>query len=275
EWEAGGKEGKKPGKPKKAKELPPLTERDLIGFPKVPSTWIYEKIGNICSCIVPNRDKPKTFSGKTKWVTTPDLNEKGIKIHYSIIKMGLTEEEIIKYNARVIPLNSIIMTCVGILGVSAIVEQKIVVNQQLHAFLPEKHYSPHLLAYYIRFSKVYFEKASTSTTVQYLNKDKCNSLPFAISNIQEQNQIVQEIESRLSVCDKLEESIKESLEKSEALRQSVLKKAFEGNLLTESELNSCRKEPDWETAEKLLERIKKEKEELNNPQKTKKKKVKA
>jgi type I restriction enzyme S subunit len=46
--------------------------------------------------------------------------------------------------------------------------------------------------------------------------------------IQEQHQIVQEIETRLSVCDKVEQSIKESLEKAEALRQSILKKAFEG-----------------------------------------------
>jgi type I restriction enzyme S subunit len=46
-----------------------------------------------------------------------------------------------------------------------------------------------------------------------------------VPSIEEQQQIVQEIESRLSVCDKVEESIVESLEKSKALRQSILKKA--------------------------------------------------
>ncbi len=39
-----------------------------------------------------------------------------------------------------------------------------------------------------------------------------------------------EIESRLSVCDKTEETITSSLKRSEALRQSILKKAFEGSL---------------------------------------------
>ena len=43
-----------------------------------------------------------------------------------------------------------------------------------------------------------------------------------------QQQIVQEIESRLSVCDKIEETITNSLKQAEALRQSILKKAFEG-----------------------------------------------
>ena len=49
--------------------------------------------------------------------------------------------------------------------------------------------------------------------------------------IEEQHQIVQEIESRLSVADKMEQSIQESLQKAEALRQSILKKAFCGELV--------------------------------------------
>ena len=49
--------------------------------------------------------------------------------------------------------------------------------------------------------------------------------------IEEQNRIVQEIESRLSVADKMEQSIQESLQKAEALRQSILKKAFSGELV--------------------------------------------
>lgn len=74
-----------------------------------------------------------------------------------------------------------------------------------------------------------------------------------------QKEIVQEIESRLSVADKLAETIQTNLLKSESLRQSILKQAFEGKLLTEAELEACRTEADWEPAEKLLERIIQEK----------------
>ena len=49
--------------------------------------------------------------------------------------------------------------------------------------------------------------------------------------IEEQEKIILEIESRLSVADKLEESITQSLQQAEALRQSILKKAFEGKLV--------------------------------------------
>ena len=74
--------------------------------------------------------------------------------------------------------------------------------------------------------------------------------------LDEQHQIVQEIESRLSVCDKVEENIIESLEKAKALRQSILKKAFEGRLLSNGEIEKCKAAQDYEPAAVLLEKIK-------------------
>jgi type I restriction enzyme, S subunit len=97
------------------------------------------------------------------------------------------------------------------------------------------------------------------TTVDNINSSLFKSYPISIPSIKEQDKIVQEIETRFSVADKLVESIDESLLKAEALRQSILKKAFEGELLSKAELDACRKEADWEPAEKLLERIKREK----------------
>ena len=57
---------------------------------------------------------------------------------------------------------------------------------------------------------------------------------------EEQQAIVAEIESRLSVCDKLEQTIEDSLRKAGALRQSILKKAFAGELTREWRLPAGR-----------------------------------
>ena len=65
----------------------------------------------------------------------------------------------------------------------------------------------------------------------FLNQTILNSLDFPYCVIEEQQRIVQEIESRLSVADKMEESIAQSLQQAEALRQSILKKAFSGELV--------------------------------------------
>ncbi len=79
-----------------------------------------------------------------------------------------------------------------------------------------------------------------------INKIKTLMLPFC----SEQQKVIDAIESRLSVCDKVEQLVDENLAKASALRQSILKKAFEGRLVPQ--------DPNDEPAEKLLERIKAE-----------------
>lgn len=48
--------------------------------------------------------------------------------------------------------------------------------------------------------------------------------------LDEQKRIVEEIESRLSVCDSIEQTVDTALVQAEAMRQSILKQAFEGGL---------------------------------------------
>ena len=81
------------------------------------------------------------------------------------------------------------------------------------------------------------------------------------NSIDEQEQIIKEIESRLSVCENIEANIDEALKKAEALRQSILKKAFEGKLLSKEELEACKLQDDWKPAAELLKRIKETKKE--------------
>ena len=102
------------------------------------------------------------------------------------------------------------------------------------------------------------EKAKSTSGVNNINSGEIESLLLSIQSLEEQNQIVQEIESRLRVCDKIEETIETSLAKSEALRQSILKKAFEGKLLSLQELENIKNHPEYESAETLLENIKRE-----------------
>ncbi|WAI00479.1 restriction endonuclease subunit S [Methanogenium organophilum] len=98
------------------------------------------------------------------------------------------------------------------------------------------------------------EKMAATTAGQYnINLKKLNSLSFPIPPLPEQHEIVCEIERRFSVIDEMEKAVDDSLVKAERLRQSILKKAFEGRLVPQN--------PDDEPASVLLERIKAEKEQ--------------
>jgi len=98
--------------------------------------------------------------------------------------------------------------------------------------------------------------ANYGVTRQALTKSMLENLEIPLPLIQEQTEIVRQIESRLSVCDKVEQSILESLEKAKALRQSILKKAFESKLLSKEEIEECKADKDYEPASVLLEKIK-------------------
>lgn len=75
-------------------------------------------------------------------------------------------------------------------------------------------------------------KSRSTSGVHNINSDEVNSLIINLPmTIDEQYDVVIEIENRFSVCEKLENSITKGLQQAEALRQSILKMAFAGNLV--------------------------------------------
>ena len=74
-------------------------------------------------------------------------------------------------------------------------------------------------------------KRVSGSGVPDLHLIEIRDFKIPLPSLEEQNEIVQAIESRLSVADRMEESITQSLQQAEALRQSILKKAFEGRLV--------------------------------------------
>jgi type I restriction enzyme S subunit len=84
-----------------------------------------------------------------------------------------------------------------------------------------------------------------------------------LPSLDEQKQIISEVERQSSVIDELEKVVNQNLKRTEKLRQSILKKAFEGKLVPQ--------DPTDEPADKLLERIKAEKAKREAEAKAKKK----
>jgi type I restriction enzyme S subunit len=64
-----------------------------------------------------------------------------------------------------------------------------------------------------------------------INTTQLKASLIPLPPLSEQHQIVLELESKLTVCDKIAETISQSLQQAETLRQSILKKAFEGKLV--------------------------------------------
>ncbi|MCI0391341.1 MAG: restriction endonuclease subunit S [Acidobacteria bacterium] len=107
-----------------------------------------------------------------------------------------------------------------------------------------------------------FSKIAAGVGINHLSADKFSTIPIPLPPLAEQAQIVAEVERRLSVADEIEATLDAELKRAERLRQSILKRAFEGKLVPQ--------DPNDEPAPILLERIKAQKARLEAEVKSKK-----
>ncbi|MBK6770670.1 MAG: hypothetical protein IPG78_00710 [Ignavibacteria bacterium] len=75
------------------------------------------------------------------------------------------------------------------------------------------------------------EKQKATAGQFNLTLEICREIEIPLPTISKQINTINELESKLTVCDKIEETLSQSLQQAETLRQSILKKAFEGKLV--------------------------------------------
>ena len=115
--------------------------------------------------------------------------------------------------------------------------------------------SPDYLCTYInsRHGRHYISTVRSQQVGQAnVNGTKLAAMPLALPPLAEQQRIVAEVERRLSVVQQAEAAVDASLQRAERLRQSILKRAFSGELVPQ--------DPDDEPASALLERIRTQRE---------------
>jgi type I restriction enzyme, S subunit len=115
------------------------------------------------------------------------------------------------------------------------VSKKVMLSDKTLRIRFDKTLDQFYVLYYLRSrrGRKQIEQLSTGNqeSMRNIGQERIKQIEIPYCSIEEQKSIVEEIESRLSVADKLKETITNSLQQAEALRQSILKKAFEGKLI--------------------------------------------
>lgn len=130
----------------------------------------------------------------------------------------------------------VLISLVGTVGkVLVLSEQcrKGIINPRLiKVSLDENIMLPLFFKYYFEsgyLRSLYKEKAH-GETMDVLNLGMIKELPFWWCSVEEQKQVILEIESRMSLCDSIEQTVEDALRQAKALRQSILKEAFKRRL---------------------------------------------
>jgi type I restriction enzyme S subunit len=203
---------------KNEKSIEEITQESLIGLVRSNAFQNFNGIG-VSYVKMNNIDMNGYIDFKN--LTYIEANDKEVE------KYSLKKDDIL-LNTR----NS--FELVGKTGIVRENYKNVLFNNNLLRIRVKLDYSPLFILYQLvgpNLRKQMLKEKKATTSVCALYQRDILPLKVKITNIEEQHQIVQEIESRLSVADKMEESIAQSLQQAEALRQSILKKAFSGELV--------------------------------------------
>lgn len=268
-WENEGKNTSKPRKPPKPVEYPKLKKEDLDKFPTIPDSWIWVKNNELLYYVTSgSRDWKKYYSNTGSYfIRTQDIKTNSLELSNAA---NVDLPETAEGKRSLVEKGDLLMTITGAnVGKIAIIDQEIpeaYVSQSVALMKPvKKEIAPYLHSYFqsTTFGSRMINELVYGVGRPVLSLENMREAAVAMPSLEEQKIIIKEIDSQFSIIEKLEIEVNNGITKTEALRQSILKRAFEGKLIEQS--------PNDEPATELLKRIQTEKREYLEEQKKQKK----
>ena len=255
DWQTAGQAGPKPKTPK---PLPPLTAEELAELPELPEGWGWVKLGALI-------DEPAYGTSKKCDYETAGVGVLRIpnvvsgKVDATDLKFAqFSPEETAAYRLETGDLLMIRSNgSVSIVGKCALVSPPdtaylyagyLIRLRPLQPLVQPAYLAQLLSSHELRKQIEY--KAKSTSGVNNINSGEIQSLVLPICGLTEQKLILAELESKLSEADQLDQTLTTALQQADVLRQSILKKAFCGQLVKQDKND--------EPAAALLERIRTE-----------------
>lgn len=152
-------------------------------------------------------------------------------------KIFVTEEKAQELKSFILRAGDIIISRSGTVGelcsVPAYMEGSLLSTNLMRVSLDFKKVLPNYFIYLFQSKGVVLDQVKElckGSTRIFLNQAILKQIRFPIPSITEQEKIVSQVDSRLSICDSIEKTVDTALQQAEAMRQSILKQAFEGRL---------------------------------------------
>lgn len=239
DWEAKGKEGKKPAKPRKYKPAV-LSDEVIESLPSIPNSWRWVSFSELLFSIrggttIPPIDMPTSLPIlRSSSIRAAQLNLKDIR--YLPEDSKISSEDYLKPSDLLFSRLNGTLEFVGVCAsMPSIFPKNLLYPDRLYCatlIYPEmaKLYECYFSSPLVRQS---IEKKAKSTAGhKRISIPDISEQPIPIFDNNEAKKIIDLLSEKLSIIEQNEKEIESALAKAELLRQSILKKAFNGQLVT-------------------------------------------
>lgn len=212
------------------KAFNPLNDNTKENY-QLPQSWEWKSLGDIGEIITgttPSKNNSNFYGNEYPLFKPSDLNGDMIIKFASdnLSKLGFD-------NARNLPKNTILIVCIGAsIGKVGLSGANGSCNQQINAIIPNSKFLPKFL--FFLCSSNYFQEIlknnASQTTLPIINKTEFSKLQIPLPPLQEQEQIAKHLDFVFEKAKALKELYTKELKDYEELKQSLLDKAFKGEL---------------------------------------------
>lgn len=213
---------------------------------QIPDNWVWTRLGEVFewgSGGTPSRKEKENFEGKIPWFKTGELNNE----YLSNSEERITQRALDNSSAKLYPPNTVIMAMYGAtIGKLGILSVDGTTNQACACAKPNKYVLVKYLFFYLMSRKEDFIKKGKGGAQPNISQEIIKEYKFPLPPFQEQQRIVERIESLFSKLDEAKEKIQMSLDSFETRKSAILYQAFSGELTKKWREENGIKFDEWE-----------------------------
>ncbi len=202
--------------PAEGKDVPDLRFPEFQGM----KGWEKKQVkdfGEVITGNTPSKKEENYWNGDFVWVTAQDF--KGKYINDSILKLT----KLGKDRARVIPKDSVLVTCIASIGLNAINKVECSTNQQINTICCNQEYNYEYVYYLVTYNTKNLKQLAGQTAVPIITKKSFEEFEvYVIENYDEQ----QIIADCLSSIDELIEATSQKVEILKEHKKGLMQQLF-------------------------------------------------
>ncbi|MDP2199586.1 MAG: restriction endonuclease subunit S, partial [Sulfurimicrobium sp.] len=205
---------------------------DTTALPELPEGWVWSTMPQLGEL---NRGKSKhrprdderLYGGPYPFIQTGDVRKSG----GSIRTHSQTYSDFGLQQSRLWPAGTLCITIAANIAETGVLKFAACFPDSVVGFLMEaSEITTRYVEYFIRTAREKLERFAPATAQKNINLEVLEAVCVPLPPLSEQHRIVAEVDRRLSILSETEAQVETNLRRAERLRQSILSRAFSGDL---------------------------------------------